>query len=655
MRLLLEFTLVHYFFCDLVAAPPKSNKISRATKSSRSNRLLKKTDQKTGRQAPVTFDYVPEVIQPNVCLPPIAPSYEVWCEAIQERQRGTATTRSSNLRSPTIGQNITALVLLVRFPEHGDRLLPTKGYIEDMCRRNMTEYFRRQSYGRYIVRDCYVHDWYTIPYSQALYSNTLSNIVGSEYASSFFLPVLQDLEDNSNSSFWDRFDSNRNGAIDVVLAFHSGYAAEFGRGGACGVDNRLERFHSQGHPSSPAGVWSGSSVRLNGYAITSAFDWVCEHTPATLGIAVHEWMHILGAIDLYDGSTGKLGGIGSFGIMASPRGIGRDGHPAGMTAYMKQRLGWIDHFQEIEVNGEYELRPLNFFPEAYAIRIGFSDEEYLLLEYREAKDDDIELFGGGLFIYHINGRQRGQRTSGYPGREGWPENLNVYKVALLQADGRYDLEMGVNNGDAGDVWRPGMVLGPGYTDESFPNTDSYFNGPTGIVIEILDSLDSQNMRFRISGLPSNSTSTGPVPESTDPPTTAPGPPSTSPSTQSPSIPSRPASVGLSVTPSNTIVDSASAAPQPATILAQLVPTVWVPLGELFSSSPVSVPKESMGPSSMHHSDLSSTSSDAAMGGPRFAPSTNPTVFQETTPPLSSRARRWYGLEIALSLLVLVAP
>ena len=52
------------------------------------------------------------------------------------------------------------------------------------------------------------------------------------------------------------------------------------------------------------------------------------------------------------------------------------------------------------------------------------------------------------------------------------------RVAVLQADGNYNLERNQNRGDAGDYWNSGQELLPS-TDVNtgpFPNTDSYQGG-----------------------------------------------------------------------------------------------------------------------------------------------------------------------------------
>lgn len=73
-----------------------------------------------------------------------------------------------------------------------------------------------------------------------------------------------------------------------------------------------------------------------------------------------------------------------------------------------------------------------------------------------------------------------------------------YKVAVLQADGKYDLEMNVNIGDGGDLWQPGMKLAPG-DGKTFPNSDSYQSGKvqkTGVTVEVLD-LQGQSIDLQL--------------------------------------------------------------------------------------------------------------------------------------------------------------
>ena len=90
--------------------------------------------------------------------------------------------------------------------------------------------------------------------------------------------------------------------------------------------------------------------------------------------------------------------------------------------------------------------------------------EYLLIENRQPVLSDEKLWQpGGILIYHIdeNVEGGGNRFRGGPFVDGWPGNGLHYKVALLQADGEYELEKALNQGHIGDFWKVGQRLGPG--------------------------------------------------------------------------------------------------------------------------------------------------------------------------------------------------
>jgi hypothetical protein len=62
-----------------------------------------------------------------------------------------------------------------------------------------------------------------------------------------------------------------------------------------------------------------------------------------------------------------------------------------------------------------------------------------------------------------------------------------YQVAVLPADGLYELEKNDNNGDEGDIFVSGMSLGPNQDGNTYPNTDMYQGGnikKSGIVVDI---------------------------------------------------------------------------------------------------------------------------------------------------------------------------
>lgn len=162
------------------------------------------------------------------------------------------------------------------------------------------------------------------------------------------------------------------------------------------------------------------------------------------------------------------------------------------------------------------------------IKQGFPKGEYLLIENRQACGFDA-LPQGGLAIIHVD--QNANDVPGYPGQESWPRNGNHYKVALLQADGAYNLEQGNNRGDANDLFHAGSVnsIGPKgvSSSASYPNTLAYQGGKiinTGITISNI-SAAGPTMTFDVeipaSSSPTASPTSAPTLTRTDAPTASP--------------------------------------------------------------------------------------------------------------------------------------
>jgi len=137
----------------------------------------------------------------------------------------------------------------------------------------------------------------------------------------------------------------------------------------------------------------------------------------------------------------------------------------------------------------------------YRIDKGFPSGEYLLIENRQRLGFDSKMPQAGLAIFHIDDTAP-RNDEGYPGQDGWPTNGKHYRVALLQADGKYDLEKGNGRGDGGDVWHSGsraVSIGPSTNGSTgpYPNTDAYKNGnivSTGIRISQI-SPPGEDMSF----------------------------------------------------------------------------------------------------------------------------------------------------------------
>lgn len=184
------------------------------------------------------------------------------------------------------------IVLLVRFTDHKDRVLPEKEHFEQLCNEEIVPYLYHQSYGTYKA-ECDVFDWEDTNNTEAFYADGVSNLKATHEASMMFHSVLTKL-DGQNKIDWSKYDVDQNAKIDSLLVFHSGYAAEQGHGVGCGENPPQNRIFSQGHKGSNFG-WMNKdgSTRISGFALASAFDLVCEGTakPATMGVMTHEYIH----------------------------------------------------------------------------------------------------------------------------------------------------------------------------------------------------------------------------------------------------------------------------------------------------------------------------------------------------------------------------
>lgn len=416
--------------------------------------------------------------------------------------------------SPSRG-DFHILWLLVQFSDHNDnRPLPTKQYYENLCNNDIRAYFQEQSYQQYNVT-CTVYDWQVTDNTEAHYAGGVSGQFGAREAAAFFVPILDRLEFSAMD-----YDQDRDGYMDNTIVIHSGFSAVDGNSGAaCGANNVLNRFMSQGGPAAD-GAWRDPEtfVELGGYVIASPYVRTCNfETFAHMGVIVHEWAHTLVGkpdprtgfgpvtgpipIDTYDGTVlgGGVGGLGAWDLMATTGGFAKDlAQPSSLSPFSKDRAGWIPEFLEITVDGVYTIRPSILFPDYYIIKTHFPDGESLVIENRQPIGSDAAMPGGkgGLLIYHWD-ENVSERfgTWSYPGTEQWPETH--YKFRLIQADGQFHLEKGENDADAGDLFMPGMELGPG---PDHPNTDTYFNGPTNIRISEITQLDNGAMTFRIEGV-----------------------------------------------------------------------------------------------------------------------------------------------------------
>lgn len=500
------------------------------------------------------------------------------------------------------------LVVPIQFTDHAWRWMPDPeiydeifngvGQSEHIPTGSFKDWFDFNSYGQVEI-EAEIMNWTVSDNTELHYSFNRSGLTHQTHKA--WYPALDLLEEQGFD--FTRFDLDQDGVIDNLVLLHSGYPAEVG-GLDCYNTAANLTYRIWAHATANEDHWRSqrTGIRARAYAISSGLRGRCYQRPTRISILIHEYLHTHGLPDLLDWAGDWVGkGIGNYDVMGNAH--GRNGaqlHPAHLSPWSKQRLGWIEPTEIVE-DGMYEIEASELSDSVYVIRKNFPDGEFLEIENRQPLLWDQLLWGGGLLIWHRDSHQSLFRWRGYPTQEGWPSNNKHYGLSIAQADGRYDMERGFNLGDDGDYWRYGMEIGPGPIDleaqnfTGYPNTNSYSFGiiqQTGIRIYNISRSDVI-MTFCVSGLsqttsPSPPTQTAAPTQSTPAPTTSIptfSPTKTTPAPSAAPLPKQtnpPKTLQPSSSP-----ESPSAAPTP--FVSSAIPTLLdssSPSGVVVTASPV---------------------------------------------------------------------
>ena len=406
---------------------------------------------------------------------------------------------------PPLGA-IKNLVVMIRFSDHTGRTLPSVADIDVLFNAvggdpvlaptgSIRDVYLENSYGQMTLNSDVnpgVGGWITVSNTEAYYAN------GQSGDSTLWQALREALDVIDATVNFNDYDSDNDGQIDSIAFIHSGYGAEWGGTDVFGGTQANRIWSHRWAIQQPA--WSSNDgVNVSDYHISPGVWSTSGSDIGRIGVISHETGHFFGLPDLYD--TDSAGsGIGSWGMMANSWGFdGTQYCPPHFSAWSKVGLGWSSP-TVISNPGEYLINQAETNAEMYRIDSGFPSSEYLLIENRQPAGIESCMPQGGLVVWHIDD-STGFNTEGYPGQANWPSNGNHYRVALLQADGNYDLEQGNGRGDAGDIFRAGGVDSLGQGPNVYPSTDSYKNGTiiqTGNEISNI-SASGASMTFCLNG------------------------------------------------------------------------------------------------------------------------------------------------------------
>lgn len=352
------------------------------------------------------------------------------------------------------------LVLLVDFADHpaGRTTFTREWYrrllfgIGESATGSLRDYYREISYGDYDVNGV-IAGWYTLPQSLAFYTAGSSGLGeyprnGQRLAEDALRAADQDVnfahfDNDGPDGLPDSGDDD--GFVDAVLVVHAGPAAET-------TGSRGDLWSHQWVIHEP--------IALDGVRAALYFT-VAED--ARIGVACHEFGHILGLEDLFDTDFDGAG-LGLWSLMAYGASSAAGLRPPHPDAWSRLKLGFVT---AIAPSGNLEsvsIPPVETAPIIYKLWTnGAPSQEYFLVENRRRIGFDTSLPGEGLLIYHVDERV--------------PSNLDEdhYRVAIEQSDGERHLEHGFwfgNLGDTGDAY-PGVQRRTEFSVATFPASRAY--------------------------------------------------------------------------------------------------------------------------------------------------------------------------------------
>lgn len=321
----------------------------------------------------------------------------------------------------------------------------------------LSDYYREISYGQFSFTGT-VYNWQTLSRNDAYYEGA-SNGLGHDSRTGELLK--ETFQSNDALVDFGAYDNDGpdgipnsgddDGFVDFVTIVH----AE--SGGECGNSNIWSHRWTYGAWWNGADFVTndasanGGKIRIRDYVITPGLN--CDGVSMIAkGIFCHEFGHALGLPDLYDLDQSSEG-IGNWCLMASGNWLTPDS-PAHMSAWCKAQLGWIqpeiislrDSAAITDWLFDGQLSPVETNNSALKIYPEEDVNEYFLITYRTKTGFDKYLPGEGLLVWHIDDSQTNNRNEWLPG--GDP--ARHFRVALEQADGRWDLENTHNRGDGGD-------------------------------------------------------------------------------------------------------------------------------------------------------------------------------------------------------------
>jgi M6 family metalloprotease-like protein len=217
---------------------------------------------------------------------------------------------------------------------------------------------------------------------------------------------------------------------------------------------------------------TATPVYIDDYQITNM-----ENSAPVIGTFIHENGHLLlGFPDIYaEDANGE--GVGRHCLMGGGNYLNRGRTPAPINAYFKEVVGW-GNIQNLKASDARSVLLPSTGNVAYRIRKTSTPTEAFIIENRGAGDKWAQFSPDqGVVVWHIDETIDGNFYIKAGSR---------YGVALVQADGAKDLEVGTNQGDRRDYFD--ISDNASLSDSTFPSARWYDSSPSGLAMKVTGPL-----------------------------------------------------------------------------------------------------------------------------------------------------------------------